>query len=90
MRYDVTTYADGFGTWHAQVAFEHTLSESDPRSDFNLDCKWSSIRRAARRAINRELQARENNPAPVRIDVHRWHTFPDNTHYGVEFVESAR
>lgn len=90
MRYDVTTYADGFGTWHAKVLFEHTLSESDSRPEFNLDCKWSSIRRAARSAINAELQARENNPAPVRIDVHKQLMYGDNTWYGVEFVESDR
>lgn len=59
--YTVTTHADGFGNWHATVTFPHTLSESDPRPEFNLGAQWSRIRGLARRAIVREVRGR--NPA---------------------------
>lgn len=53
------TWADGFGNWHARVEFEPALSVNDSRREFNLDAKWDTIRRAARRAILRELTERE-------------------------------
>lgn len=53
------TSANGFGLWSAKVVFTHTLSESDPRREFNIQAQLSNIRRAARKAIINELVARE-------------------------------
>lgn len=55
----VITSANGFGLWSAKVVFTHTLSESDPRREFNIQAQLSNIRRAARKAIISELVARE-------------------------------
>lgn len=55
----VITSANGFGLWSAKVVFAHTLSESDPRREFNIQAQLSNIRRAARKAIISELVARE-------------------------------
>ena len=64
--YEVATHADGFGNWHATVTFPHTLSESDPRPEFNLNSQWPRIRRLARRAVVREVRSRQS--APARVD----------------------
>ena len=55
----ISTFANGAGQWRATVTFEHTLSESDPRSEFNLGVRWANIRRRARRAIVRAITERE-------------------------------
>lgn len=55
----ISTFANGAGQWRAEVTFEHTLSESDPRPEFNLGAQWANIRRRARKAILREITERE-------------------------------
>lgn len=61
----VTTWADGFGIWHARVDF--------PAPGYGpgfLDQHIDRIRAKARRAIRREILAREAGPiAPVRVHV---------------------
>ena len=39
MRYSVTPYLDASGDGLVCVEFEHELSESDPRPEFNLQQK---------------------------------------------------
>lgn len=65
----VTTFTNGYGDWRARVTFSHTLSENDPRPAFNLDAQWSRIRRAARRAIVREIAEREQRAREATSDV---------------------
>lgn len=57
--FTVSTFTNGFGDWRARVDFSHTLSENDPREEYNLGAQWQRIRRAARRAIVREIATRE-------------------------------
>lgn len=60
----VKTYADGFGCWAAKVSFP---GGAGPQW---MDANHSRIRAKARRAIRREILARENGPInPVRIEV---------------------
>ncbi len=62
----VTTYADGFGRWHARVQF--------PEPGYGpqyLDANIDRIRAKARRAIRREMLAREfvGHDLVVRVEV---------------------
>lgn len=57
--FTVSTFTNGFGDWRARVEFSHTLSESDPREEYNLGAQWARIRRVARRAIVRAIAERE-------------------------------
>lgn len=50
MRNEITTYADGYGIWHAKVS----LGIKAPSDMLNSD----NLRRVARRAIRREVEAR--------------------------------
>lgn len=101
--FTVTTFTNGFGDWRARVDFSHTLSESDPREEFNLGTQWARIRRAARNAIVRELAEREQTTRETlamaerriretlpRLDVIEQHVYADNTWHGItlgEYVE---
>jgi hypothetical protein len=67
----VTTFADGFGRWRARVDFAHTLSESDPRDEFNLHRHWATIRARAREAIVGEVADREQKTGETRRDAER-------------------
>lgn len=61
----VTTWADGFGRWHARVNFGGI-----GYGPAYLDQHIGRIRARARRAIRRELLARESDPIrPVRVEV---------------------
>jgi hypothetical protein len=63
----VTTWADGFGTWHARVQRERGWGNVGADS---LDAHWANLRRRARLAIRAEIEARESGPiGPVRIEV---------------------
>ena len=57
----ISTFANGAGQWRAQVTFDFPLSESDPRSEFNLGVQWANIRRRARKDILRAITEREQN-----------------------------
>lgn len=61
----VTTWADGFGNWHAKVQFE-----PPGYGNTHLAANIDRIRAKARRAIRREILARERGPIrPVRVHV---------------------
>lgn len=61
----VTTWADGFGTWHARVNFSG-IGYGPAYLDQHID----RIRAKARRAIRREILARQAGPiSPVRVHV---------------------
>ena len=55
----ISTFANGAGQWRAKVTFDFPLSESDPRSEFNLGVQWANIRRRARKDILRAITERE-------------------------------
>lgn len=58
---EVTTWADGFGRWHARVRLPGTGLES-----LTLDGQMDGLRRKARRAMRRELEERGNGYGPGR------------------------
>lgn len=100
LKLDVSTFTNGFGDWRAKVSFSHTLSDSDPREEFNLGAQWARIRRVARNAIVREIAGRERKPGEslkdaqsrVRgtfpnLDVIDQHVNVSGTWYGVTFGE---
>ena len=64
----VTTFADGYGRWRARIDFPHTLSENDPRPEYNLHHHWANLRRKARTAIVNELVDREQKTYESRND----------------------
>lgn len=83
----VKTYADGFGVWHATVAFPD--SGYGNAGDLDLDRHWNAIRAAARRAIRAEILARQPGPiSPVRIEVAAQDIAPSNVWFGVTFKEA--
>lgn len=82
----VTTWADGFGSWHARVDFPYP-GYGNVYMDENID----RIHAKARRAIRREILAREAGPiGPVRIHV----AANDQDHMGrmrsITYAEVAR
>lgn len=96
----VATFTNGFGDMRARIDFSHTLSESDPREEFNLDAQWTRIRRAARRAIVREIAEREQTTRETlamaerrvraslpRLDVIEQHVYGTGAWHGVTFGE---
>ena len=64
----INTFANGAGQWRATVTFEHTLSESDSRPEFNLSAQWANIRRRARKAILRAITEREQKTHETYIE----------------------
>ena len=63
----VTTWADGFGIWHAKVSDSIGWGNAGKR---DIARHWSNIRARARRAIRAEILAREAGPIePVRLEV---------------------
>lgn len=71
----LSTHADGHGRWRAMLTFEHTLSENDPRPEYNLHHHWPALRRKARTAIVEQLALREQksneNMATARTRMRR-------------------
>lgn len=64
-RRSVATWADGFGVWHARVIFpQHGYGNT---GEHDLDRHWDSIRQLARRAIRREIVAREATHADLTL-----------------------
>lgn len=62
----VTTWADGFGIWHAKITFGHPGRETT-----SLTAHAQRLRRKAQRAIRNEVTSRgENGPGWVcRIEI---------------------
>jgi hypothetical protein len=63
MKNTYTTWADGFGNWHCKVS----LGTKAPSDALNIN----SIRSSARRAMKREIEARQHkgSPWPLRIEI---------------------
>jgi hypothetical protein len=82
-RNKVTTWADGFGVWHAKV----TLAIATPSDTLPID----SVRRVARRAIRREIELRmyKGTPFPLRIEIEKSHLGADNRFYSITFREKV-
>ena len=59
MAHTITTYANEAGQWRAEITFDHTMSESDPRAEFNVARQMPNLRRRARRAIINAITERE-------------------------------
>lgn len=65
----VNTYADGYGRWHSTVTLDGGYGPA------YLDERWSALRQKARRAIRREILARdpgtiwEGQPLRIRVEV---------------------
>jgi len=60
----VHTWADAFGAWHARITFP-----APGYGPAHLRGEIRRIRAKARRAIRREILARERGPIRVRIEV---------------------
>ena len=82
-RNKVTTWADGYGVWHAKV----TLAIATPSDTLKID----NVRRVARRAIKRELEARANRFGlagyKTKIGIDKTDLGADNRLYSITFVE---
>lgn len=82
----VTAWADGFGVWHARVSFPYP-GYGNTYLDANID----RIRAKARRAIRREILARERGPiGPVRVHVVANNLDHMNRMRSITYAEVAR
>lgn len=81
MRNTITTWANGYGTWHAKVE----LGQARPSDLLDID----NIRRVARRAIRREVEARNKvgKNYEFRLDIKETDLKADNRIYSVTFKE---
>lgn len=77
----VETWSDGFGNWYATVH----LAIATPSDTLPID----SVRRVARRAIRREVEARQNvgEGYRFRIRVDKTDLGADNRLYSITFRE---
>lgn len=80
-RNKVTTWADGYGVWHAKV----TLAIATPSDTLKID----NVRRVARRAIKRELEARQivGEGYRFKIGIDKTDLCADNRLYSLTFKE---
>lgn len=67
----VNTWADGFGRWHASIIF------GEPYGPAYLESQVDRIRAKARRAIRREIAARQG-PGRFSVRVEVWHVDLDS------------
>ncbi|MET3172883.1 UNVERIFIED_ORG: hypothetical protein ABIB52_000711 [Arthrobacter sp. UYCu721] len=65
----ISTYANGFGRWCADVSFNPPLSESDDRPEHNLVGQWPAVCMAAREAIIDQLVPREQKTTETEAQV---------------------
>lgn len=80
-RNSVTTWADGFGRWYAKVSIGY------PAQSDRVDS--ARLRAAARRAIRRQLAARDAMGAGWRLSVEvvANHVGADNRLYSITYAE---
>lgn len=79
----VETWTDAFGFWHAKVSFPYP-GYGPAHVSTNID----RIRAKARRAIRREILARENGPIrPVRVFVSANHIDHMNRLRSITYAE---
>lgn len=84
----VTTWADGYGLWHARVEFPDTGYGNT--GELSLEANWDSIRAAARRAIRDEIESRGGLSTGLRTEVRNVYQAPSTmVHYSAEFAEVA-
>lgn len=83
MKNRIETWADGFGNWHARVH----LAIATPSDGLDID----SVRRVARRAIRREVEARQTvgQGYRFRIVVDKTDLGADNRLYSITFREKV-
>lgn len=82
----VHTWANGFGTWHARVTFP--IPGYGPQF---LAMETDRIRNKARRAIRREIVAREGGPvAPTRVKLVDTRTDSLGRIWAVTYAEDVR
>lgn len=81
MKNKVTTWSDGFAVWYARV----DLAIATPSDTLNID----NVRRVARRAIRREVEARQivGKGYRFKIEIDKTHLGADNRIYSVTFRE---
>lgn len=81
MKNRIETWADGFGNWHAKV----TLAIATPSDTLDID----NVRRVARRAIRREVEARQivGRGYRFKIEIDKTLLGADNRIYSVTFRE---
>ena len=77
----IETWADGYGVWHAKV----TLAIATPSDTLPID----NVRRVARRAIRREVEARQmvGDGYRFRIGIDKTVLGADNRFYSITFKE---
>ena len=82
-RNKVTTWADGFGRWYARV----DLAIATPSDTLPID----SVRRVARRAIRREVEARQIVGQGYRfnIEIDKTDLGADNRFYSITCREKV-
>ena len=73
--WEVTTYADGFGNWYADVYSPIGWGNAGVH---DLGKHWGAIQARARRAINRELRARSSYGSAVRAGIQLVKADPDH------------
>lgn len=82
----VATWADGHGAWHARVTFP-----GRGYGPAHLDQHIDRIRAKARRAIRREILAREAGPvAPIRVHVAAHDLDSMNVMRSITYAETGR
>ena len=62
----IKTYANEAGLKRVRLIFGNTLSETDPRPEFNLQSRWPELRRKARTALVRAIAEREQRTDETR------------------------
>lgn len=81
MKNRIETWADGFGNWHAKVH----LAIATPSDGLDI----YNVRRVARRAIRREVEARQTVGQGYRfkIEIDKTDLGADNRLYSITFKE---
>lgn len=83
----ITTWADGFGRWHARITFPSGLT----RDAYAAPAERTRIRSKVRRAIRREIVARQRHGAfSCYIDVKEESTDAQGVIRSIVYAETER